>query len=202
MALKMRKSIIFAIICAASLAALMGSGGGGQCQAQPYQVQQYPPPPAGGPQGWVPAPRGSRPPAPLQDVAERIWRLANEIRGKYGIPPLAQDGTLASLAQAYCDDMLRRRFFSHTNPEGLAAKDRVMPFYPGPIRRLGENIWKEWNMDTANSEALARFIINSWMKSPGHRDNLLAAYFSHLGVGVAASGRGIRAVQIFAHLQP
>lgn len=202
MAFKMRKSIRFALLCAAFLAALMGSGGGGQCQAQPYQVQQYPPPPPPGSQGWVPAPSGSRASAPLQDVAERIWRLTNEIRGKYGIPPLAQDGTLASLARAYCDDMLRRRFFSHTNPEGLAAKERVMPFYPGPIRRLGENIWKGWNMDTANGEALARFIINSWMKSPGHRDNLLAMYFTHLGVGVAANGRDLRAVQIFVSLKP
>jgi len=197
----MRKSIIFALICAAFLAALMGAGRGGQCQAQPHQVQQYPPPPPPGSQGWVPGPRGSRASAPLQDVAARIWRLTNEIRGKYGIPPLNKDVTLDSLARAYCDDMLRRRFFSHTDPEGLEAKDRVMPNYPGPIFRLGENIWKGWDMDTANREALARFIINSWMKSPGHRDNLLAMYFTHLGVGVALSGRDLRAVQIFVNLK-
>jgi uncharacterized protein YkwD len=206
MAFKMRKSIRFTLLWAAALAALLVAGGCGQYQGQTYQVKQYqarpyPPSASGGSGAWVPGPAASRASAPLQDVAARIWRLTNEIRGKYGIPPLAQDARLAAVAQAYCDDMLRRRFFSHTDPEGRTAKDRLLPSYPRPIYRLGENIWTGTNLSTGNRGALARFIINSWMKSPGHRENLLAPDFTHLGVGVAARGREIRAAQIFISLQ-
>jgi uncharacterized protein YkwD len=134
-------------------------------------------------------------------VEERIWRLTNEIRQKFGFLPLSKDERLSALARAHSDDMLLRRFFSHINPEGLAAKDRVMPSYPGPIYRLGENIWMGSNQAAANSEALARTIINTWMSSPGHRDNIMVADFTHLGVGVAAAGREIRATQIFVNLQ-
>jgi uncharacterized protein YkwD len=162
-------------------------------QGQPYPVQQYPPPSAWGPR--APAP------AHLQDVEDRIWRFTNEIRGRSGFPPLAKEGTLSAVAQAYSDDMLRRGFFSHTNPEGLTVKDRLSPYFSGSIRSLGENIWEGSNVSAANREALARKIMNSWMSSSGHRENILGADYTHLGVGVTAVGREIRATQVFANLQ-
>jgi uncharacterized protein YkwD len=195
---KLRKSVIGAIILTAALAALIGPVGGEQPQLLLCQARQYPPPPSG---AWTPVPPGNRATLHLRGVEELIWRLTNEIRQRYGIPPLRQDDRLSALARAYSEDMLRRRFFSHSNPEGLTAKDRVMPFYPRPIYRLGENIWMGSNFSAANSEALARSIVNSWMKSPGHRENILVVDFTHLGVGVAARGREIRATQIFVNLQ-
>ncbi|HZK13036.1 MAG TPA: CAP domain-containing protein [Desulfobaccales bacterium] len=55
-----------------------------------------------------------------------------------------------------------------------------------------ENIWEGSNLPAADSEALARTIMNSWMSSSGHRENILSPDYTHLGVGVAASGREIR----------
>jgi uncharacterized protein YkwD len=162
-------------------------------QGQTYPGQQYPPPSSWGPR--APAP------AHLNDVAAWIGRFTNEIRQRSGLPPLAQNGTLSALAQAYSDDMLKRGFFSHTNPEGLTVRDRLSPYLSGSVRALGENIWEGSNVSAANSEALARDIMNSWMASSGHRENILSADYNRLGVGVAAMGGEIRATQDFAGLR-
>ncbi len=162
-------------------------------QGQPYPQQQYPPPSSWGPR--APAP------AHLQDVEEWIFYFTNEIRRRSGLRPLAQEGTLSAIAQAYSNDMLRRGFFSHTNPEGLTVKERLSPYFSGSIRSWGENIWEGSNLSVANREALARYIMNSWMSSSGHRENILDADYTHLGVGVTAVGREIRATQDFANLQ-
>jgi uncharacterized protein YkwD len=82
--------------------------------------------------------------------------------------------------------MLVRRFFSHTNPEGLDAGDRLKPFYSGPIYAWGENIWEGSNISTGDPGGLARLIMDSWMSSPGHRENILNPKYTDVGIGVAA----------------
>ncbi len=214
MVLQVRESIKIVVMGAVALAALLALLGCDPTQLFPYQGQPYPgpqyqpqpqpygpPPPGYGPQAMPPAPYRGRGPLHLQDVEARIWGLTNEIRQQYGVPPLAWEGPLTGVAQAYSDDMLVRRFFGHTNPEGLTAGDRLKPYYQGPVRGWGENIWEGSNLSPANPESLARFIMNSWMSSPGHRENILSPRYTHLGVGVAANGGDIRATQLFANLR-
>jgi uncharacterized protein YkwD len=98
-------------------------------------------------------------------------------------------------------DMLVRHFFSHTNPEGLTAGERLKSFYPGPIASWGENLWEGSNIAAVSPEALARHIMAAWLASPGHRQNILCPDYTHVGLGVAARGREIRATQLFAQLQ-
>ncbi len=198
---KVRKSIKFALAVTTSLAALVVCAGCGLFPLQPYQAQPYSPPSAWGVQAPAPMQPWSQGTVHLRDVEDRIWRLTNDVRRQYGLPPVGQEGTLAMVSQTYCDDMLRRRFFSHTNPEGLTAQERLRPFYSGPIYGWGENIWEGSNLSAADREALARTIMNSWMSSSGHRENILCPDYTHLGVGVAASGQEIRATQLFATLQ-
>ncbi len=193
-------AVMVAMAWAAWLTALMAPLGCGPYppqpyQGQPYAGQQYPPQPSWGPRPLPPAP------AHLQDVEDWIGCFTNEIRQRSGLPPLAKEGRLAAVAQAYSADMLRRGFFSHTNPEGLTVRDRLSPYFSGSIRSFGENIWEGSNLSAANREALARYIMNAWMASPGHRENILDADYTHLGVGVTAVGREIRATQDFANLQ-
>ncbi len=163
---------------------------------------------AGG-QVWVPAPPPAPSPPPpagpgaaiLAEAEVLIYRFTNEIRARYNLPPLAREEALEGLARTHCQDMLQRRFFSHYTPEGLAPKDRVTPHYPYQIYRLGENIWKGFNQSLNNPEDLARFIVDGWMNSPGHRENIFCPDFTHLGIGVAVLGRDLRAAQLFVNLQ-
>ena len=141
-------------------------------------------------------------PGHLSEVEDRIWRLTNDVRRQHGLSSLRREKALATVSQAYSTDMLVRRFFSHTNPEGLEAGDRLKPFYSGPIYAWGENIWEGSNISTGDPDGLARLIMDSWMSSPGHRQNILNPKYTDVGIGVAVSGREIRATQLFARLQP
>ena len=158
------------------------------------------PPPARGQQARILRP-SSQSPVLLRDVEDRIWRLTNEVRRQYHLPPVNRQDAFFKVSEAYSVDMLVRHFFSHINPEGLTAGDRLKPYYPGPIYAWGENIWEGSNVSTADHEDLARLIMKSWMASPGHRENILNPKYTELGVGVAVSGREIRATQLFATLQ-
>lgn len=183
------------------LAALVVCAGCGPYPLQPSQTQPYPPPSSWGLQAPAPVqpwPEGS---AHLGDVEDRIWRLTNDVRRQYGLPPVGQEGALSRVSQAYAADMLVRHFFSHTNPEGLTAGERLKPFYSGPIYGWGENIWEGSNLSASDREALARRIMDAWMSSSGHRQSILCPDYTHLGVGVAASGPEIRATQLFATLR-
>ena len=44
----------------------------------------------------------------------------------------------------------------------------------------------------------ARFIVDGWMTSPGHRRNILDPNYTHIGVGVAAREKNCYATQVFA----
>ena len=126
------------------LAALVVGAGCGPYPLQPSQTQAYPaqpyPPPAWGTQAPVqPRSQGS---VDLGEVEDRIWRFTNDVRRQYGLPPVGREGALSRVSQAYSADMLVRRFFSHTNPEGLTAGERLKAFYSGPIYGWGENIWE------------------------------------------------------------
>jgi uncharacterized protein YkwD len=187
----MKLSMIKRLLAAAGLAAsvLVGAVWG----------QTWTPVPSPGP--W-PASRPAGPaPSMMVQVEAMIYRFTNEIRARHNFAPLTRDEALEALARGYCQDMLQRRFFSHYTPEGLAPKDRVMPFYPRPIYHLGENIWKGFDQYLNSPELLARFIVDGWMSSPGHRDNIFTPEFTHLGIGVAVLGRDIRAAQIFVNLK-
>jgi uncharacterized protein YkwD len=133
----------------------------------------------------------------LQDLEKKVFRLTNEARRKEGLSTLAERENLIAKARAYSEDMLRRKFFSHVNPEGLSVKERVVPGYALPISRAGENLWSGTGQDLADKNLLARSIVDSWLLSPGHRENLLHPDYTHMGVGVAVLGLEIRVTQLF-----
>ena len=48
-----------------------------------------------------------------------------------------------------------------------------------------------------DQKKLAKDLVNGWMKSPGHRANILNAQLRYIGIGVAESGNNIYATQDF-----
>ena len=64
----------------------------------------------------------------------------------------------------------------------------------------GENLWMGSGFSFDDAEALARQIVDSWMGSQGHRENILRREFSHLGAGVAKAGDELRATQVFGRV--
>lgn len=55
----------------------------------------------------------------------RIYQMLNEARTARGLNPLAWNPELAKASTAHAEDMARRGYMEHTNPEGLDPRDRA-----------------------------------------------------------------------------
>ncbi|MFJ4623199.1 CAP domain-containing protein [Streptomyces sp. NPDC088812] len=118
-------------------------------------------------------------PAGLARTEADVVDLTNRERARAGLPPLAPDPLLATAARAHSVDMVARRFYSHTSPEGTEPWDRAAA--AGSARRtIGENI--------ACGQRSPAEVVEDWMNSPGHRANILKPAFTHIGVGFAGGG--------------
>lgn len=108
-----------------------------------------------------------------------VLELTNAERETYGLEPLVWNEQLAELARAHSQDMVDRGFFSHTNPDGETPFDR---FKAAGIlyTAAAENI--------AAGQASPKAVVDSWMNSEGHRDNILNPKLKELGVGLARGG--------------
>ncbi|MFN0073413.1 MAG: CAP domain-containing protein [Chloroflexota bacterium] len=55
----------------------------------------------------------------------RMFQMLNEARVSRGLNPLAWNDELARASQAHAEDMARRGYMEHTNPEGQNPRDRA-----------------------------------------------------------------------------
>lgn len=131
------------------------------------------------------------------EVERRVFELTNEERERRGLAPLEREATLAAAGREHSSDMLRRYYFNHVAPGGETPADRIHRADRRLVGTTGENIWMGGGYDPSDAMGVARAIMSSWMNSAGHRENILGD-FTHLGVGVVAEGREIRATQAFA----
>ncbi|MET9062257.1 CAP domain-containing protein [Streptomyces antibioticus] len=115
----------------------------------------------------------------LARTAADVVTLTNRERAAAGLRPLTADARLTAAAQAHCADMVARRFYSHTSPEGGQPWDRAAAA-GSPLRTVGENI--------ACGQRTAAEVVEGWMNSPGHRANILKPAFTHIGAGFAGGG--------------
>ncbi|MBO0655260.1 CAP domain-containing protein [Streptomyces triculaminicus] len=122
-------------------------------------------------------------------TAHLVLALVNAERAKAGCRPLRASSQLNRLAQSFSDDMARRGFFDHTDPDGRTPWDRAAR---RGIKNLGgENI--------ARGHPDARTVMDAWMRSSGHRANILNCDYRSLGVGVHHGGSGPYWTQDFGY---
>jgi uncharacterized protein YkwD len=122
------------------------------------------------------------------DLEQRMLELVNAERGRQGLRPLKPDPELAEVARAHSRDMLARGYFSHVDPDGQDAFDRMRA---ADLRYLtaGENLALAPTLGGAHQ---------GLMNSPGHRANVLRPQFGRLGVGVLDAGvHGLMVTQKF-----
>lgn len=104
--------------------------------------------------------------------AAEVIRLVNEERAKQGLPALKTTDALTRAAQVRADELLT--LFSHTRPDGrscFTALGEAGVSY----RVAGENIAMGYPSPAA--------VVEGWMNSPGHRDNILSDSYTTIGVG-------------------
>ena len=144
---------------------------------------------------WMEARAQSRSQAQLQSYG---LQLVNVDRNRHGRSPLAPDPLLTQVAQRHAEDMANRNFFSHANLQGQMPSDRMRAV--GGTGNVAENIaYQMSSMGIDPTFELAEVFQRDWMRSTGHRRNLLQPEYTHFGYGIAISKdrTKIYAVQLF-----
>lgn len=108
-------------------------------------------------------------------AVEEMVDLVNAYRRSKGCPALVWMQTVANAAQGHADDMARRDYFSHTSPEGHGPTDRLRT-HGVSYRAMGENI--------AQHPGGPPDVLNGWLASPAHRQNLERCSYTHHGIGL------------------
>jgi uncharacterized protein YkwD len=121
-----------------------------------------------------------RPASPTPDqVAAAIVEAINNERRKRNLKPLREDPRLTQSARSHSEAMAKQGFFDHTDKQGRGPAERVTAT-GYRWRMVAENI----AMNNGYKDP-ARSAVEGWMKSSGHRTNLLTPEFTDTGVGVA-----------------
>ena len=131
-----------------------------------------------------------------EEVEQEIHILVNAARAQNGLVPLVWDSALTVLAREHSVDMQTHTYFAHDNLLGCSSSCRVTSAGYAWVS-LGENIYTMSGFTVSSKEA-AEMVVIGWLKSPGHRANILSTTYTNQGVGVATEGKTLYATEDFA----
>jgi uncharacterized protein YkwD len=120
--------------------------------------------------------------ANLAHESEVIFCLMNAMRANAGLPALRQQDQLGQASVAHSEDMVSNKYFAHDSLDGrdVVARLKDASYIPKTGSWvIGENL--AWG---AGALATPKALVNAWMNSPPHRENLLASDFQEVGMGV------------------
>jgi len=109
-------------------------------------------------------------------VQRQVLALVNENRRRGGCDGLTLDRRLIVAANRHAADMARRGYFAHRSPNGEGAGDRV--------EDAGYD-WSRYSENIARGQDSPAEVVNGWMNSPGHRENIMDCRLHQMGVGLA-----------------
>ena len=133
-------------------------------------------------------------------LEDAILDLVNQERANANANLLQRDDTLQTTARGHCDDMFLRNYFSHDDPDGFSAADRISVSHRKLIGLTGENIWMSVNIDLSDQKKTAASIVSDLMRSATHRANIVNKDYTHIGIGVAVKGSDVKVTQNFAKI--
>jgi uncharacterized protein YkwD len=127
---------------------------------------------------WIVA--GSAPPgqaqaAPGPSPGQIVVSLTNQERAKVGLPPLKENPLLDQAAAAHAQAMADGDFLAHDDPRTKTT----------PADRVTKTGY-HWTVVAENIEAgpeRPAEAVSGWMRSPGHRANILSPQAREIGVG-------------------
>jgi uncharacterized protein YkwD len=148
------------------------------------------------------------------ELERQVHRHINLERQRYGLAPLSSDKKLVMIARNHSRDMANQHFFSHINLQGEDSSERGRrqgwnkqkqidseTFASG----LSENIFMTHLYDKVETitrngipvkkifywqkqDQIVDSIVQGWMNSSGHRENILSPQYDQQGIGIAISG--------------
>jgi uncharacterized protein YkwD len=112
---------------------------------------------------------------------QQVLALVNQDRRSGGCDNVALDRRLIVSAYGHAADMARHGYFAHESPAGTGSSDRMWAagFH---WSRYGENIAR-------GPDSVAE-VVDGWMNSPAHRENIMDCRLQEMGIGVAVAWDG------------
>lgn len=121
----------------------------------------------------------------------RLLSQVNYARRKRGLSPLGRTKLLDKVAAGHSKSMARRK---HCDHHGFERRSAFIERKTG-LSYIAENCY----MFPAKryDPHVAKGLVEGWLKSPGHRANLLNPKFKRIGIGIIVRKGHVYATQIF-----
>lgn len=113
----------------------------------------------------------------ISEEEQLLLNLINKEREEAGVEPLKIDMQLMEVTRLKAEEMVEKNYFSHQSPAHGSPFD-MMRKHHIDFKSAGENIAGNKTIEGA---------VNAWMKSEGHKKNILNEKFSSTGMGIIDS---------------
>lgn len=117
----------------------------------------------------------------LDEYEAQVAALVNEERAAAELPALTVNKELSQVAEKKAMDMRDHNYFSHTSPTYGSPFD-MMKKFGITYHSAGENI--------ARGQKTPQSVMDSWMTSQGHKENILNAKYTEIGIGYVTDSKG------------
>lgn len=116
----------------------------------------------------------------LKDT-NKVLQLINAERKKEKLPPLMMNNRLTSASFKKAQDMHDKNYWSHFAPDGTS------PWYF--IQQAGFN-YNYAGENLAKNFICSEDMVQAWMNSPTHRENIMRKEFNEIGITVGSTQEG------------
>jgi hypothetical protein len=107
--------------------------------------------------------------------SQELLAITNEKRQAIGLQPLGLNDSLSQAAAGKASDMFNKNYWAHVSPDGTTPWVFIKASGYNYIY-AGENLARGF---TTPAE-----VVNAWMASPTHRENMLSANYKEVGFAV------------------
>ncbi len=142
-----------------------------------------PPPPTATP---VPAIGVGLDTSPMDAYEQALFDATNARRASAGLPALRANGYLVGVGRIRSQDMATNNYFAHESPVTGDTAFSLMETHGVPYGWAGENLAMN-NYPAAEAVGVADQAL--W-DSPPHRENILNAHYTDMGIGLRVSADG------------
>jgi len=106
---------------------------------------------------------------------DKLYQLTNEQRQNNGLSPLSLNSALTLAAQRKAENMFSENYWSHYSPDGKTPWDFILGA-GYQYEYAGENLAKNFLFSNG--------VVDAWMNSTTHRDNLLKKEYTEVGYAI------------------
>lgn len=117
-------------------------------------------------------------PQGFNDNIADLLDTTNAARQSAGLNPLAMEPKLNISAKNKCDDMVNRNYWEHNDPDGHDPY-RFITRAGVSFSQAGENL--------AFGFTDSKGVVDGWIKSPSHKENLMSKDYTEVGFGICQS---------------